>query len=65
MPKVKTIRKGRYGFNAEHLAGITVSAAVKEFKKVPEHIVKECHAEALSAKKAEGKQAEPEAEGSK
>ncbi len=49
--KPATVRRGRFGMNAETLAGMTAAQAVKAFKKVPEHLVKDAHAEAVKMKK--------------
>lgn len=45
---METVSKGRYSFNAEYLAGLSVSEAVKAFGHIPSSIVKEAHKEASS-----------------
>lgn len=60
--KPKTVRKGRYGMNADTLASMKQSEAVKFYGKVPAHLVKEAHAEAVQMKKDEATPA-AEAEG--
>lgn len=49
--EVKTVRKGRYGFNAESLAAMSLTEAYKAFKNVNQATVKEAHSEAVKLMK--------------
>ena len=53
--KVFAIRRGRYGFNGNVLAGMNLKEAQAYFKSVDPRLVKDAHAEAVKIQKENDK----------